>query len=144
MPSNRVDPYRAYNFKLEIQGVTEGHFVECVGLGVNVEVIDYREAGQGEVVRRLPGRVDYTDVTLRYGLTQSTQLWDWFQGVVSGKVERKNVSVVMVDTDGATETMRWNLLDCWPAQWQGAALNALSREAAIESVTLTYETLERA
>lgn len=143
MPT-RVDPYRAYNFKLEIQGVTEGHFTQCNGLGATVDVIDYREAGQGEVVRRLPGQVSYSDVTLSYGLTDSTQLWDWFQTVVTGKTERKNVSIVMVGTDGATEAMRWNLIDAWPARWDGAAFNAIAQEAAIEHLTLTYEVLERA
>ncbi len=46
----RVDPYRAYNFKLEIQGVTEGHFTECSGLGVKVQAIAYREGGTSQVV----------------------------------------------------------------------------------------------
>ena len=53
------DPYGAYHFKLVIQGVTEGHFTECSGLGVRVEAIKYREGGTSQVVHRLPGRVDY-------------------------------------------------------------------------------------
>ena len=35
-PGVWIDPYRAYNFKLVIQGVTMGHFAECTGLGVRV------------------------------------------------------------------------------------------------------------
>src|SRR5215217_5242750 len=69
------DPYGAYNFKLVIQGVTEGHFTQCTGLGVRVEAIKYREGGTSQVVHRLPGRVEYADVTLRYGLTASKELW---------------------------------------------------------------------
>ena len=37
-----ADAYRNYNFKLEIQGVTEGHFTECDGMQVKVESIAYR------------------------------------------------------------------------------------------------------
>ena len=48
MPDN-TDPYRAYNFKLIIQGVTEGHFTECTGLTVKVDAIKYREAGNNQV-----------------------------------------------------------------------------------------------
>ena len=33
-PGTFIDPYRAYNFKLQIQGVTEGHFTQCSGLEV--------------------------------------------------------------------------------------------------------------
>ena len=142
--SNRNDPYRGYNFKLEINGVTEGHFTQCTGIGAQVDVISYREAGQGEVIRRLPGQVNYSDVTLAYGLSKSTELWDWFQTTVTGKVVRKNISIVTVDPDGATEAMRWNLIEAWPAAWNGAAFNALSQEVAIESLVLTYEGLERA
>jgi phage tail-like protein len=138
-----VDPYRAYNFKLEIQGVTEGHFTECSEMGIWVEAIPYREGGVGQVVHRLPGRVEYADIRLRYGLTSSAELWQWFMSAVKGKVERRNVSIVMLDGDGATEVLRWNLINAWVREWRGALLDALGREAAIESVTLVFETLER-
>ena len=116
-----------------IQGVTEGHFTECSGLGVKVEAIKYREGGNNQVVRRIPGRVEYADVTLRYGLTTSHELWDWFMTAVQGQVQRKNVSILMLDPDGATEVMRWNLINAWPSEWHGAMLDAMSREVAIEA-----------
>lgn len=139
-----VDPYRAYNFKLVIQGVTAGHFTECSGLGAKVEAIRYREAGAGQVVRRVPGRVEYADVTLRYGLTASTELWEWFTSAVRGSVQRKNVSILILGSDGATEMMRWDLLNAWPSEWRAAPLDALRNEVAIENLTLVYETLARA
>src|SRR5438045_6799879 len=87
-PGVFIDPYRAYNFKLQIQGVTEGHFTECSGMGINVQVISYREGGVNQVVRKLPGRVEYGDVTLRYGLTKSIELWNWFMSSIKGNVDR--------------------------------------------------------
>ena len=139
-----TDPYRAYNFKLEIQGIVQGHFTECSGLQIKVDAISYREAGNNQVVRRIPGQVTYGDVVLRYGLTNSRELWDWLKTVVSGDVGRKNVSIILVDSSGSNEVMRWNLINAWPSEWQGATLNALSHEMAIESLTLVFETLERA
>jgi phage tail-like protein len=138
-----VDPYRAYNFKLEIQGVTEGHFTECSGLGAKVHAISYREGGNSQIIHRLPGQVEYADVTLRYGLTSSKDLWEWFLTGIQGKLERRNVSIVLMDNDGVTEVTRWNLIDAWVSEWRGAALDAIGREIAIESVTLVFETLER-
>lgn len=138
-----VDPYSAYNFKVEIQGVTEGHFTECSGLGVKVPAISYREAGNSQVVHRLPGPVEYADITLRYGLTSSRQLWDWFMAVVQGNVERRNISIVLMANDGMTEVARWNLINAWVAEWRGTPLDAMGREAAIETMTLVFETLER-
>ncbi len=42
------------------------------------------------------------------------------------------------------EALRWNLIDAWPSEWQGASLDASGRELAIESMTLVFEGLERA
>ncbi|MCA9973935.1 MAG: phage tail protein [Anaerolineales bacterium] len=137
------DPFRAYNFKLNISGVNEAHFTECSGLGVKVEPIRYREAGDSYVVRHLPGPVEYQAVTLRYGLTRSDELWRWLMTAVEGRVERKNVSIVILDDDGQQETLRWNLVDAWPTEWKGAPLDAMSKEVAIESLTLVYDSLAR-
>jgi phage tail-like protein len=138
-----LDPYRNYNFKLEIQGVTQGHFTECSGLGARVEAISYREGGLQQVVRRLPGRTEYADVTLRYGLTSSNELWQWLLSVIKGTVQRRNVSVILLGSDGSTEVMRWNLVNVWPREWRGAPLDAMGQEVAIETMTLVYESLER-
>ncbi len=140
----RVDPYRSYNFQIEIQGQIEGHFTEIRGIGVKVEAIAYREGGTAQLVHRLPGRVEYADIELRYGLTTSQVLWDWFTTAVRGQVERKNVSIILLDSDGATEVMRWNLTGCWIAEWHGTPLDALAQTYAVESMILVCENLERA
>jgi phage tail-like protein len=142
-PGTLADPYRAYNFKLLINNVTSGHFTEVGGLGVRVERISYREAGNNAVVRAIPGRVTYPPVTLRFGLTSSTELWDWLMTAVNGQVHRRNASIVLLDPAGSTEVLRWNLLSAWPQEWYGAPLDAMSRELAIETLVLAHEGLER-
>ncbi|MBI4538138.1 MAG: phage tail protein [Gemmatimonadetes bacterium] len=138
-----VDPFNAYNFKLEIQGLEGARFTECTGIGIRVQDIRYREAGIDPAVHRLVGPVEYADITLRYGLTGSMDLWNWFMTAVAGRVQRKNASVVLLGNDGVTEAARWNLINAWPAAWHGAPLNAMGREVAIESLTLVFEKLER-
>src|SRR5262245_45443171 len=142
-PGNWVDPLRAYNFKLLINNVTEGHFTEVAGLGVAVERIAYREGGNNSVVRAIPGRVTYAAVTLRYGLTSSTELWDWLMTAVEGRVSRRNVSIGLLDAPGSTEGLRWSLVNAWPQEWYGAPLDAMSQELAIESLVLAHEGLHR-
>lgn len=139
----RTDPYAAYNFRLDIQGVEEARFTECSGIGMRVEALRYREGGRSASEHRLPGRPRYADVTLRYGLTSSRSLWDWFMSAVEGKVQRKNVSIVLLKRDGTTEATRWNLGRAWPSEWRGAPLDAMGHEVAVESLTLVYESLER-
>jgi phage tail-like protein len=138
-----ADPYRAFNFKIELQGVTEGHFTEVSGLGAKVTPISYREAGNSQVVHYVPGRVEYSAITLRYGVTKSKDLFEWFKTGV-GQIQRRNLSIVLLDADGMTEVMRWNLVNAWPTEWRGSLLDAHSQEVAIESLTLVCESIDRA
>lgn len=138
-----VDPYRGYNFKIEIQNVVEGHFAACSGIVIKVNAQSYREGGNSQLTHRIPCAVEYADVTLSYGLTKSMELWKWFMEAVDGKPCRRNISIVVLDTDGQTEGTRWNLFNAWPTQWNGTPLNASGSEVAIESMTFAFESITR-
>ncbi|MBO0810471.1 MAG: phage tail protein [Microlunatus sp.] len=140
-PGNRQDPVRAYNFRLAIQGVVQGHFTRVDGLGVKITPILYREAGLNSAVRAIPGRVEYGPLTLSYGLSTSTELINWLYAAVGGKVDRRNVSLSMLDDASVTEVRRWDLLQAWPCQWAGALLDSMGQELAIESLSLAYDRL---
>lgn len=142
-PGNLVDPLRAYNFNLIINNVNSGHFVSASGFDVLVDKVLYREAGLNQIVRAIPGRVTYSSVTLRYGLTTSTELWDWLMSGVNGQVSRRRVTIAMLDSTGSNTVMRWILSNAWPEQWHGAPLDALSRELAIETLVLAHDGLVR-
>jgi phage tail-like protein len=141
---NTTDPQRNYNFHLNVPGITSASFTECIGLGMRVEPISYREAGAGNVVHMIPGPVRNGLVTLRYGLTDSTDMWKWMQASAQGKVVRVNASIIFVRDDGATEWMRYNLNNAWPCQWSAAPLDALGGEIAIEQMQLAFDSIERA
>ena len=142
--AQRADPIRAYNFTLEIDGKAEGYFTNCSGLGMRVTPIRYREGGDARTVHYLAGPVEYGEVTLRYGLSDSRVLWDWAMTAVGGNPQRKNISLIMQGPEGTAERLRWNLFDSWPCAWHGAALDALGKEFAIETLTLVCERIERA
>ena len=138
-----TDPYPNYNFKIEIDGITEGHFKQCTNLGARVQTISYREGGD-QVVHRIPGQVEYADATLRGGVTASRQLWMWFQAAVKGTPQRKTVSVVVYGADGVQERLRWNLINAWPKEFQCMPLDAQGSEIAIYTLSIAFETLELA
>jgi phage tail-like protein len=138
-----ANPYRTYNFILDLGADVKCPFYECSGLGVKVKPIRYREGGKNQIVHVIPGRVEYADVTLRYGMLNSKEIWDWLMSAVEGKVTRKNVSIIFLDSDGTTEVVRWNLTNAWPNEWRGAPLDALGNEIAIETLTLVYEGITR-
>lgn len=142
-PGVLVDPFRAYNFKLLIDGVAEGHFTQFSGLRARVEVIPYREGGGGTVVRKLAGPLNLGQLTLSYGFTSSPKLGNWLLASMSSKPQRKNVSILMLGMDGMTEVIRYNLLEAWPCDWEAVGFDAISKQTAIARLVLTFESINR-
>lgn len=140
----RVDPYRSFNFYIELDGITQAGFQECSGLSATVTPTEYREGNEAPTVRKLPTMTTYSNITLKWGLTDSTELFDWFAEISKGVITRKNGSIVLIDIDGTTEKARWNFYQAWPTQWDAASLNATANEVAIETLQIAHERLERA
>jgi len=144
MPTGaRVDPFRNFNFRVEIDGITQAAFAECSGFGSTNDPIEYREGTDRTTVRKLPGLTKYTNITLKWGLTDSRELFSWYVDVTKGKVDRKNGSIVLTDLDG-TEKVRWNFFQGWPSKWDGPDFNAKGTDAAIETLEIAHEGIERA
>jgi phage tail-like protein len=142
MPLIRRDPYRSHSFRLEIDGIERGGFRECSGLESTNAPIDYREGDDALTLQRIPGMASYSPLTLRWGTSNDTELFEWRQLVVDGRVDRRNGSIVLLDDTGA-ETMRWNFAEAWPSKWTGPSFNAAGNEVAIEAIEITHEGIAR-
>lgn len=139
-----VDPFGTYNFKLMISGMAVGHFTECSGPEIIIDTYEYREAGQSQVVHHIPTITNYGEISLKQGLTRSTELWDWFMATVEGEIQRTAVSIILLDSRGTTPVVQWNLFDALPVRWVGANLRATAREVYVQEFGLRYESMERA
>jgi phage tail-like protein len=143
MPApQRNDPYKSFNFRVEINGIAHAAFSEVTGLDSETAVIEYRAGGEN-VVRKLPGLTKFGNIVLRRGVTQDAELWNWRKSVVEGNIDRRNGSVVLLD-DKRNEVVRWNFHDGWICKWDGPAFNAKANEVAIETIEIAHEGLERA
>lgn len=138
---DRRDPFRSFNFRVELDGITRAGFRECSGLDASQDPIEYREGTEGLTARKLPGLNKYSNITLKWGMTDDTEMWDWRKKAITGKVERKNGSIVLLDEAGE-EKLRWNFREAWPTKWTGPSFNATGNEVAIESLEITHEGLE--
>ena len=139
----RVDPYKNFRFLLEIDGITQAGFSDCSGFGSKVEVVEYREGGDAQTVRKLPGKNSYPDITLKWGITDSRELYDWHLTAVNGKIERKNGSIILLD-DVGQEKLRWNFFTAWPSSYDAPDFSAKGNDVAIDTLILSCERLERA
>jgi phage tail-like protein len=130
MPTgDRKDPFRGFNFKLEIDGISRNGFRECSGLDASSDPIEYREGN--------------SNISLKGGMTDDHSLWDWRKKVIEGKTERKNGSIVLMDEAGE-EKLRWNFVNAWPTKWTGPSFNATANELAIESLDIAHEGVTKA
>jgi phage tail-like protein len=139
----RKDPFGASHFVIEIDGITRAGFRECTGLDSATDIILYREGDEPGTLRKVPGLTKYSNITLKWGSCDDTDLWAWRQNVVGGKMQRKNGSVVLLD-DTRQETARWNFSHGWPAQWTGPNLNATATDVAVETLVIAHEGVKRA
>jgi len=137
------DPYKAFRFRVEIQGIQQAGFMECSALGSHLEVIEYREGGDPINVRKFTGKASYPDITLKWGMTDNRDLYNWHLAAVKGNLQRKNGSVVQLDDTGNEKT-RWNFFNAWASKWDGAAYNAKGNELTINTLTLSCERVEMA
>ena len=140
----RVDPFRNFNFLVELDGIAQASFTECSGLSSTTEVIENRDGGDNVTVRKLPGKTSYSDISLKWGLTDSTELWDWRPQIIDGNVVRKNGSIVIFDLANSTEVGRWNFVRAWPTKWEGPNFSAKGNDIAIDTLVLAHEGLTRA
>jgi phage tail-like protein len=147
MPQPGKQPvyYRAFQFSVEIEGIQQARFQEVGGIDSTTDVIEYREGGDFLGPHRLPGQKKHSNLSLKRGYTDNTELWKWYELVMNGKLDkvRKNISVVQHDMDG-TEKMRWNLYDAFPVKYTAAAFNAKGNDLSIEALEIAYERLEMA
>ena len=138
---SRNDPYMNYNFLVEIDGITAAGFQECSGLESSTETVEYREGGENSTSRKLPGRTTFGDIVLKRGITDSEELWDWRKSVINGSIQRKSGSIILLDQE-RNEARRWNFHSAWPSKWEGPSLDAKANDVAIETLTITHESLE--
>ena len=129
------------HFLLELDGVTVASFSECSGLTSEAEPVEYREGADDHRVRKLSGlRID-SNLTLKRGVTDSTELWQWRQAALDGRIDRRSGSLVLLD-EARQPVLRWNFEGAWPVKWEGLPSNASGQEFAIESMELVVERFE--
>lgn len=143
MPTgHRRDPFRNFRFRVEIDGILQAGFSEATGFDSSIDVIDYREGNDPMHVRKLPGLTKYGNINLKWGITDSMELYNWHRDVTSGNIKRKNISIIIVDETG-NDKARWEFINTWPTKYDPTDLNAKGNDVAIESIEIVHEGMTR-
>jgi phage tail-like protein len=143
MPTgNKPYPYTSFRFRIEIDGVIVAQVSEVTGLQIETETEPYEEGGVNNYVHQFPKRTKYQHITLKRGITDLDDLWNWYRVVVSGefkpkKFPRKSGSIILMDVTGK-EKWRWNFEGAYPVKWTGPDFKADSNTVAFETIELAH------
>ena len=147
--SGELNYVTANRFYVEMQSEKTicASFSECSGLGVKIDIKKFREGGVNDQQRVILGEAEFSDVTLKRGITNDFTFWDWMNSVIgdykqpSLPIERRNINILLFNQAGDT-IQYWTLLAAVPIAWKAPALQADSNTVAIEELTLAYEGLK--
>ena len=135
---------RAYLFTVEIDGIEAARFQKCEGLEAETYVYEVEEGGLNHTTRKYRGRTRFPNLILEKGITENESLFNWFKETCleNKKLERKNGSVVLKDTEG-NEVKRWNFYRAFPCRWIGPKLvTNLGSDFAVERIEIAHEGIE--
>jgi phage tail-like protein len=124
---------------VEFEHVEVGGFARVKGIGRETKVESYREGGVNDFEYKLVTNTTYNNLVLERGMVDPF-LWEWHQRVISGKVERLTLSLVLKDADDATR-WRWSVERAYPIKSSVTDFDAMSSQVLVESIELVHHGL---
>jgi phage tail-like protein len=146
MATARDIPYSGFNFKVVVSGggvAITGKFSEVSGIETNQDVIEYRSGEDPTLgVTKIPGLAKYSNLTLRRGVLGGTDLTQWRQQAIEGRVIGNLATVtVQLLNEQKTQVLSWVFKNAWPVRWTGPTLAGARSETAVESLEVAYESV---
>jgi phage tail-like protein len=142
-----IAPFTSFNFSVEIHRAGQSDqmvsaaFSECDGLEMTMDVKTIREGGNNGRQIRLTGAFNFGQLTLKRGMTENFDLWDWVTETLHNPSLRAEAEVVVLAADGQTKRASFLLSRCLPVKLKAPPLNAKDGTIAIEELQLAYESL---
>jgi phage tail-like protein len=142
-----TDPYRSFKFEVEIAGFVRAGFSKVDGLGEETDALEYREGGDNESPRKVPGQTTFNDVTLERGMSVDTDFNVWrtqvyatehHNGAQGGDDFRRTVYVYLKNKAGV-RVKQWTLYRAWPKSKAVSTLDANTKEFLYETLVLAVE-----
>ncbi len=142
MTGERKDPYRNFRFRVEVEGIQQAGFSEVSGFDASLDVVEYREGNQVITARKLPGLAKYSNITLKWGVTDSMDMYTWMKDSIEGKISRKTITIIAINEEGG-DVATWQVIEAWPAKYTAPDFKGSASEVAIELLEMAHEGMTR-
>jgi phage tail-like protein len=142
--ASRNDPYRNFRFKVEIDGINIASFSDATIPESTTDSVDYREGDEPPYQRKLSGLSKYGTLSLKKGLTDSLDLYNWRKQVedFGASKARKSISLILIDEEG-NDKSRWDINEAWPSKYTTSGFEGKGNAVMIETFELTLEKMKR-
>ena len=143
--ADRITPYGAFNFLVNIGSASPdeplGGFSDVSGLVAEMTVAEYRNGNDKENhVRKVPGIHKVGDVTLKRGIVNSSDLWEWIEDTRTNGIGAQRTVVITLRDEAARDVQSWTLAGVIPLKWTGPTLAAKGGgDVAMEELVLAAE-----
>ena len=149
----RFDPYKNFKFRVKWDGKYVAGISAVSGLSRHTDVIEWRQGGEPNITRKMPGFTHYDPITLERGVTHDPEFEDWANKVwrlgaglgseVSLKDFRKDIILELMNEAGQL-VLAYKIYRCWVSDYTAMPdLDANNPAVAIQSITLVHEGWER-
>jgi len=128
----------SYFYMVEIDGIQSTRFQECYGIETEAVVYEIEEGGLNVTTHKFLGRNRSPNLVLKKGVSDNNELLKWYQKNINGNFERKNISVILMDSS-LKEIKRWDIYRAFPCRWKGPSLDVHDNRFAIEMIEIAYE-----
>jgi phage tail-like protein len=143
----RTSPYSNYNFTVDLRSPNVdadspfGGFSEVSGIGTELTIAEYRYGNDAEShVRKVPGIHKTSDVTLKRGILNSTDFWQWIKDVRKQSVNAQRDIVITMRDEAGNDVEAWTLRGCVPMKYSGPSLQGKGGgDVAMEELTISAE-----
>jgi len=147
-------PYRNFKFRVYFEGKSKPVTLmsKMTALKRSREVVEWRQGGESNTVRKLAGKTKYEPITLEKGLSLDTDFERWADrvnkhGVIDlaqkGNEFRKELIVEVLHLDGEV-VLKYKLHKCWVSEYTAIPdLDANANAVAIKTLIIENEGWEK-
>jgi phage tail-like protein len=149
---SRSDPYRNFKFRVKWDGTPVFGIRRVSGLGRVVQATEYRDGGDPNTVRPLPGVTKYEPITLERGITSDTAFEEWANqarqasaagGSTAPADYHKDVRIEVLNQAGQP-VLAYDVYRCWPTVYRPLPeLDSTHPMTLVESITLVHDGWKR-
>jgi len=141
--AQRYEATLNFLYRVKIDSINHAVFTECKLPSFQVETLEIKEGGQNNFTHQLPVRVKAGSITLKYGLTKSDVMLNWYLDVLKALMKgnlkgiTRSVKVELLGIDHQVMST-FNLAEAYPKKWSGPNLKSDDRVVAIEELELAF------